>query len=205
MKSVIFDLDGTLIRFNIEWLEVKSKIIKRIEEEGLNLGKLSVKDSIQGILDKLEGLKDMKEEIYKIIEKYEVEAALRAELRDGAIEVLEVLKNLNLGLVTNNGERAVNLILNRMDLKKYFKVIVVREDVEKLKPYPFGLKKALDSLKVDPKDSYYVGDSVYDIEASKKLGVKSVAIIGGISSKEDLIRAKPDYLISSLKDLLVIL
>ncbi|MEM4311704.1 MAG: HAD family hydrolase [Nitrososphaerales archaeon] len=214
MKSIIFDLDGTLIKFKIKWLEVKREIIESIGNMGIEKKHFSIKDGTQHILDKIEIFAESykldsmkaKEKIYRIIEKYEVEASYKAELCDGAKEVLKLLKpNLKLGLVTNNGRRAVSIVLDKHNLRDFFDVILVRENVKKLKPYPEGLERALGLLKADPKVSFYIGDSVYDVEACRRAGLKAIAILGGISSKEDLIKAKPDYLISSLRELTYII
>lgn len=53
-----------------------------------------------------------------------------------------------------------------------------------------------------PKRVFYVGDTIYDIQAAKKAKVKSVAITTGYHIKKRLKKEKPDIMIDSLMELL---
>ena len=56
-------------------------------------------------------------------------------------------------------------------------------------------------LGVSPKNTIFVGDTTFDIHAAKNAGVFSVAITRGYHSRDLLLKAKPDYIISSLSGL----
>lgn len=53
-----------------------------------------------------------------------------------------------------------------------------------------------------PKQVFYVGDTIYDIQAAKKTKVKSVAITNGYHIRKRLLEEKPDIVVNSLTDLL---
>jgi phosphoglycolate phosphatase len=46
-----------------------------------------------------------------------------------------------------------------------------------------------------------VGDSVADIKAGKNAGAKTVAVLSGIFSREELEREKPDLILESVNKL----
>jgi phosphoglycolate phosphatase-like HAD superfamily hydrolase len=46
-----------------------------------------------------------------------------------------------------------------------------------------------------------VGDSVIDVEAGKAAGIKTVSVLTGLYSQEELSRAKPDYIVASVAEL----
>lgn len=48
---------------------------------------------------------------------------------------------------------------------------------------------------------YYIGDTIYDIQAAKKANVFSIAITAGYHLKERLQKENPDLIVESLKEL----
>lgn len=146
----------------------------------------------------------IKSEVFKIMEKFELEAALAPSPRSDALKVLRSLKSMNImvAVATNNCRKASLLVLQKCGMLNYVDVVVTRDDVEKIKPANDLLKKVLDLLKISPKETVYVGDSAYDIEAAKSMGIKSIAILGGVHSEEVLAEKKPDLIIKSLSELL---
>ncbi len=53
-----------------------------------------------------------------------------------------------------------------------------------------------------PKEVFYVGDTIYDIQAAKKAKIKSVAITNGYHIRKRLLEEKPDIIVDSLTELL---
>ena len=73
------------------------------------------------------------------------------------------------------------------------------------KPSPEMLISACNSLNVDIKDSIYFGDGLRDIQAAKSAQMISVLACYGYLKKSDLIDEwRPDYIIHSPKELLVL-
>ena len=46
-----------------------------------------------------------------------------------------------------------------------------------------------------------IGDTIYDIIAARRAGVKSIAIIGGWHTKEQLKKEQPTIILASIKQL----
>lgn len=64
-----------------------------------------------------------------------------------------------------------------------------------------SLEELIDYFKVEPREVVYVTDTAEDIIFAKSAGVIACAIPRGYNSMKKLIEAKPDYLISYLREL----
>jgi len=96
--------------------------------------------------------------------------------------------------------------LKRLGLTGYFKFIVTSQDVEEPKPSPQAFVKAANQLGVSIHDCAVVGDSTVDIQAGKSAGAKTIAVLTGLFSREELKKHKPDLItqnINSLPDILL--
>lgn len=147
---------------------------------------------------------ELKKDALAIMEKYEAEGAKTTELLPGALETLQALKKmkLKLGLFTINGQRTTNQILSTFRLKPFFKTVVTRDSVPKVKPNPVHLQTVLKKLKVKPEETMVVGDSKLDMMTARELKVYAVGTSTGIASPDELTNAGADCLITSPTDLI---
>lgn len=131
----------------------------------------------------------------------ELHGGLCGGLYDGTSEMLRALTNagIPLGVVTGKGRRAWEITATALDLG-HFDVIVTDDDVERPKPHPEGLLAGLDALRVDAASAVYVGDSVADIEAGRRAGVRTGAALWPKTDSADrehflaqLERQSPDW------------
>jgi len=213
IKAVIFDLDGTLVKFALDFIRARKDAIVEIRRRGINAENLSESLSLYSMLKVIKErtdaktFLDLKKSLWEIIEKIELKAANETDIQPNALQTLIRIKNLGLKLaiVTNNGRKATSIVTKKFGLNDFFDVIVTREDSEELKPDEGSIKRAIEILGIDAKKAIYVGDGVIDILAAKKAKVISVAVPTGVSSIENLVEAKPDYLVGSLKDIMALL
>ena len=122
------------------------------------------------------------------------------ELYYGVKEILRKLKKYyKIAIVSNCDHRTIVYSLKEVNLdKKYYDVLVGADDVKNSKPSPDMIIKAGRLLKIKP--SYMIGDSIYDIIAGKRAGVKTIAVTSGNYNAKALLKYKPDYLVDDLKD-----
>jgi phosphoglycolate phosphatase len=64
------------------------------------------------------------------------------------------------------------------------------------KPAPDVLFHALDSLGAQPADCLFIGDSPADMEAGRRAGIKTCAVLWGYGDREEMARWEPDYWVS---------
>jgi len=125
----------------------------------------------------------------------------------------EVIKNLyycgkSLALITSSTARHVVAPLERHKLTQYFGSIVTGDQVERRKPDPESLNKAINALCTSAEVSLVVGDSETDIKAANHAGVDSVLFFPSdhqrFYSLKVLRDLQPTYVIEDLKQLLEI-
>lgn len=215
LKGVIFDLDGVLLKFNLDSRKIKEEIIKFFVQNGLEEGLLNPKDSFSFIKDFVREYfsKNGKDEVWiedllrrgeDIAIRYEIEAARTTDLLPHVKEVLKSLKSkgLKLAVFTYNNSQAAKVALNRTRIIDFFDVVLARDNVLKPKPNPEHLRMVLQELNIEPHEAIVVGDTEMDIKPCKALGVKVVSVTTGIRTEEELRKFDPDFIISELDQLL---
>lgn len=217
VKAVVFDLDGTLIEFRIDYRVVRAEVKQFLTKLGFPPSLFSINESIFEMLKKVEvfmrnngkdkeEIEEVKKNALSIVEKFELEAARQTSLIPGALETLNQLKkmNLKLGLFTLNSSNATMQVLKRFRLKRFFDAIATRESVSRVKPDVLHLKKVLTLLNVKPKETIIVGDSIIDMKSASSLGAYAVGVTTGFSTAKQLIEAGSTCIITSLTDLPVL-
>jgi phosphoglycolate phosphatase-like HAD superfamily hydrolase len=85
--------------------------------------------------------------------------------------------------VSNNSAPAINAYIDAHHLSSYVTYVVGREpyNPEKMKPHPQSILTALVKLDSEPGEAVLIGDSLTDIEASRRAGVRAI----GYANKAD--------------------
>ncbi|MDD2494091.1 MAG: HAD-IA family hydrolase, partial [Tissierellia bacterium] len=87
-------------------------------------------------------------------------------LYDNVPEILDYLKKrkIKLGIVTSRLKNSTVTAIKNFNIDKYFDVVITADDTEKHKPHKEPLMMALNVLNSKPEETYYVGDSKFDME-----------------------------------------
>jgi HAD superfamily hydrolase (TIGR01509 family) len=214
IKAVIFDLDGTLSSFNLDYKTVRAKVRTHLENKGVPASLLTEKDGVLEMIGKTEAwakdagkpsefIEEIKAQASTISETHEMEAALETNLLPGARETLKAVKELGLkvGLCTINSNKSVACILERFDLSQYFDVTITRNQVDRVKPHPEHIEAVLRILQVASSEAIVVGDSTIDMKSASALKMLAVGLPTGISTIEQLEATGANYIITSMFDL----
>ena len=159
--AVIFDMDGTLVDSTYDWPAIR----RRLAVTG------------PSIIDDLNGLPEPdRSRRWAELENFEDKATDQARLRDGAVELLELLtaRGMATALVTNNSDRNTRRILDRFGLE--FDVVLTR-DSGMWKPSGAPVTEAVRRLGTGPEHCLGVGDSHYDILAARAAGLAAVCLL----------------------------
>lgn len=118
-------------------------------------------------------------------------------------ETLQTLKGagLSLGIISNKFRRRIEVILDRESLRDCFGAIVGYEDMTHYKPDPESLFQAIRLLGSTPASSLYVGDSVTDAETARRGEVPFVAVLSGVTQREEFRDYPVKRVIQSLSEL----
>jgi phosphoglycolate phosphatase len=90
------------------------------------------------------------------------------------------------GLVTASTRAVVEPNLERLNLVGVFESTWYADDVERSKPNPEALLRALDELGVEAADTVYVGDTIVDLEMAARAGAGFAAV--GTTTPEAVFR-----------------
>ncbi len=188
VTAVILDMDGTSTKFNLDIDGIKKEVFG---------------DNHSGML--LDGINKLKGEDRRraenILIESEISAANSTELNKGVDELLDFLKKkeIKTALVTRNNREAVKVIFKRFGLR--FDVVVSREDTPP-KPNKAQLNAALDGLGVKNENALFIGDHALDLEAGRRVGIKTVLIKNKFS--QDVLE-EADFVIESMDDVIDII
>ncbi len=213
LRGLIFDVDGTLVTFTFDIKGAKTAMITELISMGLDTTGLSVSSSMLEILEaarsQAEGrgmghdFRVVKKQLYSILDSSEMETGAAAEVIPRIRETLEYLrsKSVRLAVVTNSGRRPALERLTRSGLLDLFDFVLTRDDVETMKPSPAGVEKAVALLSLPKGDVYYVGDSLMDIQAAKRAGLKVISVATGNYTMERLKDEGSDCVLETLAEL----
>ncbi len=135
--------------------------------------------------------------------------AAHAHLREGAQKLLVSLKESGISsiILSNHTLEGIYLQLGRLNISELFDEVLANGDKEQV--HHSGKKHRLEAFLQDsdysPHEVVIVGDTAEEVSIGSSLGLHTIAITGGFSSRTRLVATKPDHLISSLKQVLTIL
>jgi predicted PurR-regulated permease PerM/phosphoglycolate phosphatase-like HAD superfamily hydrolase len=214
IDAIFFDLDGTLVETDDQAVEVLAQRLQPVGRllpgknperaarhflmawEGPATRLLALLDRV-GLDDNLLGLEE------RLRRLRGVHAPLRFRPIDGAGEVLrELSRRYYLAIVTTRKHHDVRVFLEQQDLTDLIQVVTARDDVWRIKPHPSPICHTAEQLGVTVERCLLVGDSTVDIEAARAAGARSVGVLCGFGSKDELERAGADLILERTSDLM---
>ncbi|WP_297437788.1 HAD family hydrolase [Thermococcus sp.] len=189
LKGLIFDVDETLVYYegydHRKWYE--RWVTPALREHGVELDYETYRKTVTGELPrsyvKRFGIDHV--EFWKIVDevnmRYRRWLAERGKIRPFPdVGVLDELKKMGMKLaaVSNASQECTEFVLNLFDLRKYFDAVYGKDYsyLDGVKPNPHLVNKALKTLELEPKEALMVGDSLHDVLAGKRAGMKVVNV-----------------------------
>lgn len=205
MKStILFDVDGTLI-------DTEKTIIKSFQKTlSDTYGISSTAEELFYILG-IPGTKAVERYVHseaesqKLLDDWnENDHAMfhYATVFDGIEQALEQLhqQNIKLGIVTSRTDAEMQVVKDNFDIDKYFDVFITASQTKLHKPNPEPILKAMETLNLAPRETMYVGDSIYDFQCAQNAGIEFGLASWG--AKENPEFAKVDYHLKTPFDLI---
>ena len=206
-KAIIFDLDGTIVNSRDTYSEAAKKAF---QELGLEPPTTQTTLQIPKRLEQNLPISDLVHsneahflDVY-LRTFYEITTVKTKPIPNvhGALEDLQQKAKLAIITMRDFPQAKVAEELQQFGLAKYFTLILTAKDTHKPKPSPEALKKALKVMDVQVCDCLVVGDSVIDITAGKAAGAKTIAVLSGLYTKQELAKIKPDLILRDATELL---
>jgi pyrophosphatase PpaX len=102
-------------------------------------------------------------------------------------------KGARLGIVTSKNRSGTERGLDRVGFRDLFDVLVTADDVERPKPDPEPVLRALDLLGSSGNETLFVGDSPHDLAAGRSAGVSTAAVRWTPFPHHELEAQRPDW------------
>ncbi len=204
LKAVIFDMDGVLVNTEAVKFHVYKEVFRRkfgveIKETTERLGKDEA-EVMQMFLDKNKLRGDSKELVKEKNNLYYQTIPEGVMLVRGVREFINSLSErcVIMAVATTSEKKSADILLSSFDLKKFFDVILTKEDVVHHKPHPDVYIKTAKKLGVEPNDCVVIEDAPAGIESAHGAGMKCIAIT--TSAKREKL-SKADLIIDKFSEL----
>jgi len=185
MKTIIFDMDGTLVNSG----EIITSSINYVREQiGLDtlkhhyiLEKINEKDTSIPMF--CYGSKNYTKEVEKLFNEYFHNNFKKSIKLYNGIEslLLRLSEDYKLAIATNAHQETALLCLSHLNIDKYFDIIVGSDMVAFPKPEPDMIEFILNKFNTSKQDTIFVGDSYKDKFASNAGGVDYIMVDWGFS------------------------
>lgn len=190
--AVLFDVDGTLVDTNYLHAVTWWQAFRQAGYEDVQMARIhrAIGMGSDQLLDELlPGDRDRESDQELLAAHDALYATYWSRLRPfrGAADLLRACKarGMRVILASSAGERELAVMREAIDAGDAIDAATSSGDVEKSKPAPDLVQVALDKAGVPAAEAVFVGDTVWDVAACKKAGVRCIALLsGGISRGE---------------------
>jgi HAD superfamily hydrolase (TIGR01509 family) len=188
---VLFDVDGTLVDSNYlhvhAWYRAFTEA--KVEVEAWRIHRLIGMDGsalLAGLAEAADA--DTRARLKKLHSRYYQETAPLLRRLPGVRELLEAVDKLGLQIVlaTSAPDDELSILREVLASDDLLSAVTSSNDVDTAKPEPDIVQVALERAGVDVAHAVFVGDTVWDVEACKRAGVPTIALLSGGVSRGEL-------------------
>jgi phosphoglycolate phosphatase/pyrophosphatase PpaX len=204
LKSVIFDMDGTVtdsLPLCVEAfrLAVEPVIKRHVSDDEISAAfgpsdegtiRVFVPDAVDYCLEQF------------LFHYRRLHPVMCPKPFDGIIDVLEWLKNkkIPVGLVTGKGPKSLAITLEELKLSHYFDAVQSGSPLRANKPE--CMRNILQHFQLQPGEAVYIGDAPSDITASREVSLPIYSAAWAKTTNVPKLQAlQPDKIVYSIADL----
>jgi len=205
LETILFDLDGTLIdHFNAIY-RCFQHTLKKLELPQLSYEEVKrlVGGSLNDTLRNLAG-DELFPRALKTYRAYFEEIQLEdLHVFPGVEWLLPELKSkgFQLAVFTNKKGEAARAICKHLRFTDHVEQVFGAVDTPYFKPQPEFSQHVLDELGAKPETTCLIGDSPWDVEAAKAVGMTSLCVTTGTHSRAELAEAGADKIFKNFFEL----
>jgi len=129
---------------------------------------------------------------------------MRVRVFPGVVDMVQQIhrSGRSIGIVTSKNHSGARRGLALAGLEEMVSVVIGADDVVNHKPHPEPVEKALTALGSRPISAAFIGDSHHDIASGKAAGVMTIAVTWGAVSRPRLEEAGPDRIVDAPEQIL---
>ena len=215
-KTIIFDLDGTLIDSLEDIAVCMNQVLKELNLpiHEMNDYKYFVGGGISILVDNAlnalnkEITDELKEKVtQRFKEIYDQKLHLKTKAYDGIYELLDELVTLdyNIGILSNKPHeftvQYANSLFSKYNIKE---VHGQKSDVPK-KPDPIAAITIANSFNIPCEEIYFVGDTMVDMQTAVNANMIGIGVLWGFRDEKELMENGADFIVKHPLDILDII
>ena len=215
-KTIIFDLDGTLIDSLEDIAVCMNQVLKELNLpiHEMNNYKYFVGGGISILVDNAlnalnkEITDELKEKVtQRFKEIYDQKLHLKTKAYDGIYELLDELVTLdcNIGILSNKPHeftvQYANSLFSKYNIKE---VHGQKSDVPK-KPDPIAAITIANSFNIPCEEIYFVGDTMVDMQTAVNANMIGIGVLWGFRDEKELMENGADFIVKHPLDILDII
>lgn len=206
MKTVIFDLDGTLLNTIDTITFYANKALGKFgfktfvaDDYKYFVGNGAVKLIERALAASGEYTKEDFDKVFKYYnEIYNADSLYLTRPYDGIVEMLKKLKSAGIktGVISNKPDFATVDVVKKVLGEGLIDICHGARDSFPLKPDPSSTLDILSELSGEKEISAFVGDTSVDIETGKAAGLHTIGVKWGFRTEQELKDAGAEYIVS---------
>ncbi|MGD0489290.1 MAG: HAD-IA family hydrolase [Syntrophorhabdales bacterium] len=211
ISAIIFDFDGTLAKLTLDKQQAKDNIIKIAQKYidpnvARQMEQVYVVETVYAIEKHCgSSAERFRQEAFQALSELELAGSKGKGVFPYTRGVLTELRHrgMKLGILSRSCRAALRLTFP--DVDDYVDAVVTRDGERYVKPHPAHMKHVLALLDVCASDAAYVGDEASDIQTGKVTDMRTIGVLTGSETRENLDAAKADYVIADVREICALL
>ncbi|AVT33702.1 phosphoglycolate phosphatase [Plantactinospora sp. BC1] len=206
LRGVVFDLDGVLVNS----FDVMRLAFDHAFREVVGDGEApfeAYRQHLGGYFPDIMRLMGLPPELEGPFVRESYRLAHQINLYDGVGEMLVELRErgIRCAVATGKSGPRARSLLDGLGVLEIFDCVVGSDEVDRPKPAPDIVRRALYLMDVDRDAAVMIGDAVFDVMSARAAGVGAVAALWGECDREVLLAAGPDASVENPAEFLALL
>lgn len=184
IESVIFDMDGLLVDSEPFWRQAEKTVF---DSKGIHLTEELCRTTTGMRLDEVVAhwnrlvpghINDEKQAVSEILAEVTRLVKTYGEPMAGVHHAAQLFasKGWTMAVASASAMSLINAVLDKLDVRKYFKVVQSAEHAKYGKPHPEVFLNTAERLNVHPENCLVLEDSVFGVIAGKAARMKVIAV-----------------------------
>ncbi len=204
ISGIIFDIDGTIAQTNqlifetIRFVTNKYLNINYTDAEIIAMFGPTEEDILSRMLNG-----NYKAGISDYYNFYEKNHSSFVKPYKGMSELLKLLheKNIPLSIYTGKGKVSAKITLEKLDLLKYFSLVITGGDIKGQKPSGEGVDIFVEKFDLKRDEVILIGDATADIYAARNAGIKGASVLWDSYGKDEVLKLGNNFMFYTVNEL----
>lgn len=208
-KTIIFDLDGTLVDSIEDIAQSMNLVLKKNGFDTFSVERYNYfvgggVDVLVKNVKKALGVSCHEEKLLKEFKQaYEGKTQTHTKPYEGIQQLLEKLQNHNLAVLSNKPHEATKLYVEKFFPNTFSMIFGQRKGAPK-KPNPQTAIEIANHFKVPCEEVFFVGDTDVDMKTAKNANMKSIGVLWGFRDEKELSENRADFIVKKPSEILKI-